>query len=129
VTVERIDSRPQAVQIACYGGDPFDLTIRLRLGGSPADVAGWEWAARAEYGGAVIDLSTVGLPDGVQVTMPGADTASIAAVGRFWRFEVTGRDPAAGEARTLVEGWVMATARLAVPGSPATLLSLAGASR
>lgn len=105
-----IDVRPLEVVWLMYEGDPQDLRIHLTLDdGSPADVIGWVWAANI---GTTPPQPFECYPedDGVTLYLRGADMTGL---GRSWLpFDVTGRDPDAGEGRTVLRGQVRVTARV-----------------
>lgn len=105
-----IDVRPPEVTWYMYEGDPQDLRIHLRMpDGSPADVRGWAWSANI---GTKPPLPFECHPedDGVTLYLRGSDMTQL---GHRWApFDVTGRDPAAGEGRTVLRGAVNVTARV-----------------
>jgi hypothetical protein len=107
------DVRPQYVRWRIYAGDPAELRLHLTMpDGSPADVDGWAWA------GAVGTSPPTAFecypePDGLVAYLRGEDTTDL--VDQYWPFDITGRDPAAGEGRTVLRGHVNATPRVTRP--------------
>jgi hypothetical protein len=108
-----VDLRPEAMAWLIYEGDPSGLAIHLELAdGSPADVTGWEW--RAWVGTSPpTPMECYGETDGVTVYLPGRDSRGLS--GRVWRFDVTGREPSAGEGVTVLRGELTATRRVTDP--------------
>jgi hypothetical protein len=108
-----VDERPESVTWEIYEGDPQSLRVRLVLDdGSPADVAGWAWRAWAATTPPT-PFECNGEDDGVTLSIRGADTYPL--VGRRWRFDVTCRNPVAGEGVTVLQGHVLATRRVTQP--------------
>jgi hypothetical protein len=106
----QIDVRPVEVTWRIYQGDPQDLRVHLLLpDGSPAEVGGWAWSA---WIGTTPRTAFECYPedDGVTLYLRGEETYGL--IGRQWPFDVTCRDPAAGEGRTVVRGTIMATPRV-----------------
>lgn len=106
-----IDVRPLEVTLLLYEGDPFSLVLHLVLeDGSPADVDGWAWAANIGSRPPV-PFECYGEPNGVMLYLRGADMAGLAALGLL-PFDVTGRNPDAGEGQSVLRGQVRVTARV-----------------
>lgn len=105
-----IDSRPVNVTWLIMQGDPHDWRLHLvLLDGSPADVAGWSWAA---WIGTNPPSPFECFPedDGVTLYLRGANTYGL--IGRYWPFDVACRNPLAGEGRIVLRGVIMATSRI-----------------
>lgn len=108
-----VDLRPEEVDLLIYEGDPSGFAFTLELAdGSPADVEGWEW--RAWIGTTPpTPFDCYGDPHGVTIYLRGQ--ASRGLWGRAWRYDVTGREPAAGEGVTIARGTLTATRRITDP--------------
>ena len=108
-----IDVRPASCEWLTYEGTPATLRVHLELDdGSPADVDGWAWQAWVGTRPPTA-LECYGETDGVSLYLRGAD--SVGLPGRSWRFDVVGRDPAAGEGYTVLEGQLTVRSRVTVP--------------
>lgn len=107
---QRIDSRPSLVEITCYGGDPFDFQVHLTVDGQPADVYGWSWAAQIDLDPGLLAWECTGEPDGVSLYLRGSETLRLPT--RYCAFDVIGRNPAAGEGRAVLRGFILATSRV-----------------
>lgn len=106
-----VDLRPQEVTWYMYQGDPQNLRVHLvDEDGSPLDVVGWAWAGNI---GSRPPLPFECLPedDGVTLYLRGADMTQL-PVSVWHEFDVTGRDPEAGEGYTVIRGQVQVTARI-----------------
>jgi hypothetical protein len=111
---EVIDLRPTPVLCRGYQGDPFDWSIDLTVNGQPADLDGWSWEAWIDLdGGLVVPWICTPEPHGVALYLRGADTARLPA--SYCPFDVTGRDPDAGEGRTFVRGSILCGERITPP--------------
>jgi hypothetical protein len=112
--MQKVDLTPATVRLLAYAGDPFDLHLVLSLDGAPVDVSQWIWAAWiAAPDGVVIPFLTESEPTGVRLYLRGQDTARLPA--RFSPYDVTGRDPDAGEGRTVISGDIIAFSRVTPP--------------
>jgi hypothetical protein len=120
MTIRRtVDQIPPSWRFKAYQGDPFDFQLMLRLDGQPADVDGWNWAAQVNTGDDIIDWECTPLPNGVALYLRSIDTARLPF--RYVRFDVVGRNPLAGEGRTVLRGDIIAAARVTPPLSAALL--------
>ena len=116
VRPQAIDLRPVSVVCRGYQGDPFDWSVALQADdGSPADVESWSWQAWIDTGdGVVIPWICTPEPDGVGLYLRGQDTLRL-PVTKHCAFDVTGRDPEAGEGRTIVSGHIIVAPRVTPP--------------
>jgi hypothetical protein len=117
-TAKTVDVRPPMVKMRGYAGNPFALTVLLRVDGQPADIPDWVWTASVRIAAEVIPFQTLNLPDGVQISMSGADMERVAVDSRFWRFELYGRNPLASEGYTILYGHLQAEKKLPLPPAP-----------
>jgi hypothetical protein len=108
-----VDQVPPTWRFRAYQGDPFDIQIALTLDGAPADVTDWTWAAQISTGPDLIDFECSGEPDGVHLYLRGPDTLRLPQ--RYCPFDVVGRNPAAGEGRTVLRGLILAAVRVTPP--------------
>jgi hypothetical protein len=111
VTPQQIDFRPAAIRVRCYGGNPLDLTIVIKVNGQPADAFGWIWRGEVlitEDGlPVVVPIETVGQPNGVLAFLRGEVTERISFAGpRWWGLQISGRNPHASESWTVVRGFI-----------------------
>ena len=114
VRIADVDLTPPLWSFRAYQGDPFDFAIALDVDGEPADVDGWQWAAIIRLrGGDVVAWECTGTPNGVELYLRGGDTMRLTSAAS--RFDVAGRDPLAGEGRTVLRGQIAATARVTPP--------------
>jgi hypothetical protein len=115
VRAERdVDLVPVAWTFRAYQGDPFDVRIVLTIAGQPVDTTSWTWAADIDSGaGALVSFECFAQPDGVQLYLRGPETARLPS--RKCRFDVVGRNPDAGEGRTVLRGSIIASARVTPP--------------
>jgi hypothetical protein len=109
-TVDRI---PPSYRFRAYQGDPFDFEIALNVEGQPADVDGWTWASLIDIGDDVVQWECTPKPNGVALYLRSADTARLPS--RYCRFDVVGRNPLAGEGRTVLRGEIFAAVRVTPP--------------
>jgi hypothetical protein len=108
-----LNVRPAACEWLTYEGTPASLRVRLRLPeGSPVDVTDWSWQAWVGTGPPTV-IECFGEEDGVTLYLRGSE--SLGLPGREWRFDVYGRDPAAGEGYTVLEGKLVVRSRVTVP--------------
>lgn len=108
-----VDVRPASCEWLTYEGTPATLRVYLSLSdGSPADVADWSWQAWVGTSPPT-PLECFAEVDGVTLYLRGGD--SLGLPGRTWRFDVYGRDPAAGEGFAVLEGVVTVRSRVTVP--------------
>lgn len=105
-----IDQRPEEATWRVYAGDPVNLRVHVvKADGSPAPVEGWVWAAWAGTSPPT-PFECYAEDDGVTLYLRGSDSDLL--VGAWWPFDVTGRDPAAGEGTTVLRGQVCASPRV-----------------
>lgn len=105
---------PDEALLLMYSGDPFDFAVQLSIDGAPADVSQWTWRASIETGRGRLDFEWEPEPDGVRLWLRGEETGRL-AIDTALPFDVTGRDPDAGEGRTVLRGHVKVTARVTEP--------------
>jgi hypothetical protein len=110
-----VDHTPLQVVCRGYQGDPFDWGIVLTLeDGTPADLADWTWQAWIDLGqGLVVPWICTPEAHGVALYLRGQDT--IRVPNRYCPFDVTGRDPEAGEGRTVAAGYLTCAPRITPP--------------
>lgn len=109
-----IDRTPAEVTLKAYQGDAFDLHLVLSVDGLPVDVSQWSWLAWIRIaGGVVIPFLWEPEPSGVRLYLRGQDTARLPAL--YSHYDVTGRDPDAGEGRTVIAGRIIAYERVTPP--------------
>jgi hypothetical protein len=120
-TLNTLELVPQWWRFRAYQGDAFDFEIVLSVGGQPADVTGWTWAAEIDTGGGTrMAWTCTPTPTGVQLYLRGSETLLLPS--RRWSdFDVTGRDPAAGEGRTVLRGAIISVTRVTPPLREAVL--------
>ena len=109
----QVDLTPPAWRFRAYQGDPFDFAITVLVDGQPAEVGTWTWAAHIRIGSDMLAWECTGQPHGVALYLRGADTLRLPA--HPCPFDVTGRDPLAGEGRTVLRGSILALARITPP--------------
>ena len=110
---DTISQTPPRQRFMAYQGDPFDFEIRLSVDSQPADVDGWSWAADIETGTTPLSFECTGQPSGVALFLRGSDTARLPL--RSCRFDVVGRNPEAGEGRTVLRGVILTMSRVTPP--------------
>lgn len=117
MTAQVVDLLPQRARLLAYAGDPFSFRIEVvdEDGDPSVDVSGWEWRATVTTGNQRLDFECEGDETGVDVWMRGEDTARLPTSGREFPFDVTGRQPAAGEGTTVLRGEMTATRRVTIP--------------
>lgn len=109
-----VDLTPAQASLLAYQGDPFDFRIVLTVDGRPADVSRWTWLAWIQVDPAtVVPFLWDPEPDGVRLYLRGEDTFRLP--DSWSRFDVTGRDPDAGEGRTVLRGDIIAYQRVTPP--------------
>jgi hypothetical protein len=110
-----IDQLPASVICRGYQGDPFDWGLDLILeDGTPGDLDGWTWQGWIEAGdGVVIPWICTPDPHGVSLYLRGQDTLRLPS--SYCPFDVTGRDPEAGEGHTVVRGSILCQERVTPP--------------
>lgn len=112
--MSNVDQTPPRVSLRAYSGDPFDLRIVLTVDGvAPPDLRGWVWSALIRADGQEIYFETTAETDGVTLYLRGEDTLKLST--RYASFDVTGRDPEAGEGRTILRGGILAMPRITPP--------------
>jgi hypothetical protein len=107
-----IDVRPASCEWRTYEGTPASLRVHLTYDGQPADVADWSWQAWVGTGPPTA-LECLPEDDGVTVYLRGYD--SIGLPGQWWRFDVYGRHPGAGEGYAVLKGRLAVESRVTVP--------------
>lgn len=112
-----VDLQPRTATLLAYRGDPFDFHLRLTdADGQPVDVTGWDWRATVITGTRRIDFEWAAEGDGVRLWMRGDDTARLPAnERRGFPYDVTTRQPDAGEGRTVLRGRMMVAQRVTDP--------------
>jgi len=110
-----IDARPAQATLHAVAGDPFAFRVQI-IGpdGDPVDVMGWDWAATVHTGQVRLDFSWAADSTGVRFWLLGDDTARLPP-GKPWPYDVTGRQPLAGEGTTVLAGNMTAKARVTNP--------------
>jgi hypothetical protein len=109
-----VDHTPHYGECKGYQGDPFDWALAVTgPDGAPADLDGWTWQAWIDTGNAVIPWICTATPDGVELYLRGQDTMRLP--DRYCPFDVTGRDPAAGEGYTIAAGYIRCGQRITPP--------------
>lgn len=108
-----VSQAPPQRRFVAYAGDPFDFEVHLSVEGEPADVEGWSWAANIDTGTTPLSFECTGTPSGVVLYLRGADTARLPL--RSCRFDVVGRNPEAGEGRTVLRGVLLTMSRVTPP--------------
>jgi hypothetical protein len=109
-----VDQVPLQVVCNGYQGDPFSWALDLTVDGHPADMDGWTWQAWIEVAAGLI-VPWICTPEahGVALYLRGADTLRLPA--GYCPFDVTGRDPAAGEGWTVARGQIFCLERVTPP--------------
>jgi hypothetical protein len=114
-----VDVRPAPIRMRGYAGNPFVVTVLMRVDGqAPPDLTDWLWRAEVRIENAIVPFQTRPLPDGVQLSMGGADTQRIAVGNRYWRFDLYGRNPLAADGYTILSGFMKCDASLPLPPNP-----------
>jgi len=110
-----VDAWPVQATLRAVAGDPFSFRVQLRGDdGELVDVQLWEWAATVATGRLRLDFEAAADEGGVRFWLRGDDTARIPA-GKPWPFDVTGRQPTAGEGVTVVAGDMHVRQRVTAP--------------
>jgi hypothetical protein len=105
-----VDVRPLLVTLRLYEGNPTSVRVFVDMpDGSPADVADWVWAAWISTTPPT-PFECFSHDDGVTIYLRGED--SMGLPGQWWRFDVSGRDPGAGESQAVVRGELAVTPRV-----------------
>jgi len=119
-TRQAVDVRPAQIRLRGYAGNPFVLTVHLRVdGAAPPDLIDWLWRAEVRTENELIPFNTRPLADGVQLSIGGADTERISRGHRYWRFQLYGRNPLASDGYTILTGHMMCDPSLPYPPLPA----------
>jgi hypothetical protein len=115
-----VDNRPVSMRLHGYAGDPFAVNVILSVAGQPPaqDLTDWVWTAQVRLPHAIVAFQTRGRPDGVELSMGGADTDRVAEAGRACRFVLHGRSPLSSEGYTLIDGHMRAWPRMKAPPAP-----------
>ena len=99
-----VDAWPVSATLRAVAGDPFSFCLQLRdTDGELVDVSLWEWAATVTTGRLRLDFVWSADQEGVRFWLRGDDTARL-STGRPWPFDVTCRQPTAGEGVTVLAG-------------------------
>lgn len=110
-----IDAWPARATLRAVRGDPFAFRLVLRdADGDPIDVSLWEWRATVSTGALRLDFETLADDTGVRIWMRGDDTARLSTL-RAWPFDVTCRQPSAGEGVVVLMGEMQTKARITDP--------------
>lgn len=110
-----VDAWPLQATLRAVSGDPFSFRLQLRDDqGDLVDVSLWAWAATVTTGKLRLDWEWAADQTGVRFWLRGDDTARL-PTGRGWPFDVTGRQPTAGEGVTIVAGQMEVRARVTAP--------------
>lgn len=110
-----VDAWPVAATLRAVEGDPFSFRVQIRdPEGELVDVSLWEWAATVTTGFLRLDFERAADDTGVRFWLRGDDTARL-PIGKPWPFDVTGRQPSAGEGVTVVAGQMFVKSRVTAP--------------
>lgn len=110
-----VDAWPARAVLRAVQGDPFAFRLVLRdPDGDVIDVALWEWRATVSTGTLRLDFETLADEGGVRLWLRGDDTARISTL-RPWPFDVTTRQPTAGEGVVVLAGEMSVKARVTDP--------------
>ena len=109
-----VDAWPVEATLRAVVGDPFAFRLVLRdIGGGPVNVSLWEWRGTVTTGPIRLDFESSANDTGVRLWLRGDQTARL---GRGeWPFDVTCRQPTAGEGLTVLGGTVAIKARVTDP--------------
>jgi hypothetical protein len=109
-----VNLQPSQAKLLAYQGDPFDFTIVLRSDGVEVDATDWEWRATIEAGPmGRIDFEIEAEPHGARLWLRGDVTARLPR--KDLAFDVTTRQPEAGEGVTVLHGRIQTQARVTEP--------------
>lgn len=110
-----VDARPIRARLLAVSGDPFTFRLVLRdADGDPVDVSLWDWAGAVTTGQITIDFEWRADDTGVWLGLRGDETVRL-PVGRDWPFDVSCRQPAAGEGVTVLSGEMSTSRRVTAP--------------
>lgn len=110
-----IDAWPLEVTLRLVRGDPFAFRLRLLdADGDPVDVSAYEWRATVTTGSLSLDFEYAADADSVRLWLRGDDTARL-SIARPWPYDVTCRQPTAGEGVTVMRGEVLVASRVTEP--------------
>ena len=113
-----VDAWPAEATLRPVEGDPFAFRLVLRdIGGGPVDVSLWEWRATVTTGRIRLDFEALADEGGVRLILRGDDTARLYAerAGRPCPYDVTCRQPSAGEGSTVLAGDMLVKPRVTDP--------------
>ncbi len=110
-----VDAWPVQATLRAVQGDPFSFRVQLRdPDGEVADVSLWQWAATVTTGRLRIDFEWAADETGVRFWLRGDDTARL-TTSRASSFDVTTRQPTAGEGVVVVAGQMWVKSRVTAP--------------
>lgn len=110
-----VDQWPAQATLQAVQGDPFSFRLQLRdADENLIDVSSWAWRATVSTGPLRLDFETEADDTGVRLWLRGDDTARLRA-GKRWPFDVTCRQPSAGEGVTVLAGYVSIKQRVTDP--------------
>jgi hypothetical protein len=110
-----VDAWPQQATLRAVAGDPFSFRVQLRdADGQPVDPMLWDWSCTVTTGHLRLDFEWAADDQGVRLWLRGDDVARLPA-GRGWPFDVTCRQPAAGEGVTILAGDMFVRPRITAP--------------
>jgi hypothetical protein len=110
-----VDAWPEQATLRAVAGDPFSFRVQLRgADGELVDVSMWQWAATVTTGRLRLDFEWAADDTGVRFWMRGDSTGRLAA-GSPWPFDVTCRQPSAGEGVTVLAGQMFIKSRVTSP--------------
>lgn len=115
-TQERVvDAWPVLATLRAVQGDPFSFRVQLRdPDGELADVSVWSWAATVTTGRLRLDFAWAADDEGVRFWLRGDDTARLPTT-KPSPFDVTCRQPSAGEGVTVLALQMWVKSRVTAP--------------
>jgi hypothetical protein len=107
-----VDAWPQEATLRAVAGDLFGFrVVLLDADDQPVDVSTWLWAATVTTGSLRLDFEWAADDQGVRLWLRGDETARL-PTGRPLAFDVSTRQPAAGEGVMVLAGQMMVKARV-----------------
>lgn len=115
-TPERVvDAWPLEATLRAVQGDPFSFRLQVRDdAGELVDVSLWSWAATVTTGRLRLDFASAADDTGVRLWLRGDDTARLTTT-KPSPFDVTCRQPSAGEGVTVLAGQMWVKSRVTAP--------------